>query len=272
MKHILYLIIITALLFPINLFACDMIAIAGNITEKTQKYATDFLISRSRSRSNNDGYGVAWFAEDWQTIYKAGKRRWYGDGDYEPLDEMKDWEIGTLGIDETLLFHARDASKGYGNHPFLLKSGDNEWAFMHNGKLSEKLYNYMLEYLGDWWFEEHPSNWTDEIDNIIDSEIFFHYLISRNNSGFTFAETLNDLRFLEQNLTKKSVLNFIMSDGTMLYAYRNSTQKDFKHKLSWKLENGCLTIKTDQRHGKMLLTNELIIFEDGELQHLMINE
>ena len=272
MKVQTFLLTLITLFFFTHLYASDMIAITGDITEVSRKYAFDFFVSRSKSRSNNDGYGAAYFTEGWQTVYKSGRRRWYADGGLEPLDETKDWGIGEAEVGETLFLHALDAAKGYGNQPFMIKSGEIHWAFMHNGKLYDKLYLYMLEYLGEWWFQENPSNWTDEINKIIDSEIFFHYLISRNKSGFTFAETLNDLRFLEQDQTKKSVLNFIMSDGTTLYAFRNSTNKDFEYKLSWKLDKGCLTIKTDQRHGKMLLTNELLIFEDGEIQHVMIDE
>ncbi|MCF7920676.1 MAG: class II glutamine amidotransferase [Candidatus Cloacimonetes bacterium] len=252
--------------------ACDMITVAGIISEAQQKYAEDFLKSRSGSRSNNDGYGVAWFASKWQAIYKTGKRRWYGDGDYEPLDELKDWEIGESDKDETLMLHARNATAGYGNHPFLLEMENESWAFMHNGNLTKELYAYMLEYLGEMWFEVHRSNWTQETDEMVDSEVFFHYLMSRYSSGFTIKETLEDIMFLERNQTEKSILNFILSDGTILYAFRNSTKKDFEHKMSWKLEYGCLTIKTERKIGKMLEPGEMLIFEDGKLRQLIIDD
>jgi predicted glutamine amidotransferase len=257
---------------PFPLSGCDMIAVAGKISVTQEKYALDFLKSFSSSRSNNDGYGAAWFSRDWQTVYKSGTRRWYGDGDYEPLTELKNWKIGETGGEEILLLHARNATEGYGSHPFMLEIDGKKWAFMHNGNISKQLYNYMLEYLGEFWFEMHPSNWVEDTEQMVDSEVLFHYLMSRYGSGIHFEETLADLAFLERNQIKKSVFNFILTDGTVLYAYRNSSMLDFDHKMSWTLEKGSLIIKTDKKVGTMLNPGELLIYRDGKVESKKIRE
>lgn len=253
------------ILLPVLGVCCDMIAIAGDITIDKQNYAVEFLKSQSNSRTNNDGYGIAWYNSKWHSKFKSGKKRWFGDGDIEPLNELQNWKIGMSGYPEILMLHARNASKGYGSHPFFLEIDRKKWAFMHNGKISDELQRYMMDYLGDYWFSVHRSNWVDDTENIIDSELFFHYITARFTKGSEIEEILEDINFLEKNSNQKSTLNFVLTDGNILYAFKNSPAKDYKHKLSWQLTNETLIIKTDKKTGKMLSPGELLYFQEGQV-------
>ncbi len=262
-----YLIVILIICFVFPLFSCDMIAVAGSIDINELQAAIRFFKNSSNSKSNNDGYGIAWFDDNqsWQTRYKCGKRRWYGDGDSEPLNELTDMADRYIVPGNVVMMHARDASSGFGNHPFTLKMNNKTWAFMHNGTLSLDLQEYFLESLGDDWFDKNHPNWTSDPKRIIDSEIFFHYLVSEFERQQSLDIILIDLMDHIAYAGNKEILNFILSDGEIFFAFRNSPLSDKKHKLCFKQKQNMVIISTGTQQLEELKPRELIIFQSGKL-------
>ncbi len=166
----------------------------------------DFIRVRSRNtapKPNYDGYGLlyykdegyfyldpdslghnasnpgdpnnqAWYQKGFNTYYTNGTADWKWE-----LDKAKSVIMDNDTEASIVLGHARKGTGGEGNHPFRFNiDGDSltTYTFMHNGWLTSTLETPIYNYLnGLSWFNTYHSNWND--NNMIDSEIFFHYLM-----------------------------------------------------------------------------------------------
>ena len=156
------------------------------------------------------------------------------------------------------------------------------YTFMHNGTLHGSMKSEIKAFLctvdidggTNNWFTLHPLNWLSNpysavLDDFIDSELYFHYImyhitvdddtwnhININDGDIIprLYKALNDLD--ENNVYVQTYLrnsgdyysaNFIMSDGTNLYAFRNDS--DDNHSLGIHENNSFTGIRTYGRTG-----------------------
>lgn len=214
--------------------------------------------------------------------------------DYPNLIDNNDCEAVIL------LGHARQGSTGDGSHPFRFEWNGRTYTFMHNGWIYSTSYKQaILNYLSgldmggsDDWFDTYNLNWLDpndpdeaywydpdhdyyhEIEDTIDSEIFFHYLmkfvidnggnmiagineaVTQNYIGGNevYVDIEDRLRTLDQfGSYWRDVVNFVISDGENLYVFRNSPAVDAYHELSYNDNGTFYSVKTLDPEGGVLI-------------------
>lgn len=278
------------------LCGCDMFALllkegcSFADCEEEVNFYFDYLTTRSSNATNNDGYGIIAYREGEPRLeegdywYKTGTGTWYGDGEPDILDDAR---VAILDADNhyfLVIGHARNASVGAGSHPFRLESEELTISMCHNGVMDSSLLAVFMEYLGEVWFEEYPSNWSGEYGNIgsfIDSELYFHYLAKEiiGAEGDVMTGICNALE--ETDLLGESVgdvilgggcsANFLLADGEALYGFRNSSTTSTAYKLSWEEYPGMFAVKTQTYLSNIFQQNELIAFRrNGETASVIL--
>ena len=301
MKKILSLVgfIVLIIFMPHIGYSCDMIALKsleGNTISSQNTVEGDyndpfdffnFMIERSDSLTNNDGYGILYYKDgdvlidSTQKWYKTGFNTWYGDGSEDPLDTAI-VEIMDDSNNAVIVFgHDRNATSniGYGSHPLTFEWHDATYTFMHNGSINHNIKIALMEYLGKYWFLQHPSNWHGQygdVNSFIDSELLFHYIMkniieNEEDVILGISDALNNTNVGGNNLqdlfySSSSVINFILSDGKFLYIFRNSTVNGSHHNLSYQIyDSGFIAVKTQESLENQILPNTLmIITQDRE--------
>jgi hypothetical protein len=145
----------------------------------------------------------------------------------------------------------------------------------HNGVISFTLRQAIMNYLGEVWFEHHPSNWFGvygDTGSFIDSELYTHYLVNsvlaadgESWQGLIAAYTREELMGVEPAsyfLQARCSANMLFSDGTGLFAFRN-TYLTSSQRLSWQNYGDMIGIKTRDAEANTLEQNELIKFCGG---------
>lgn len=288
--------ILVLLVWQADLTACDMMAlisingqtISGQL-ENPDVYNDpddffDFLKARSDSTLNNDGYGVIYYRENevtfdsTQICYKTGRNTWYGDGEAEPLDAAIESIMDSTNNAVILLGHDRNGSTGLGSHPFIFDWNDRSFIFMHNGTVSSDIKEAFMNYLGEDWFDQHPSQWSGEygtLNSFIDSELMFHYIMSFiiDNGGDVVSgirQALNQYDIGGFSIPDEfsdgiPVINFIMSDGEKLYLFRNFYINGTTKNLSYEIyDSGFVGIKTQESLENQVPPNTLVVFSHNE--------
>ncbi|MDP2172311.1 MAG: FlgD immunoglobulin-like domain containing protein [Candidatus Cloacimonadaceae bacterium] len=227
-----------------------------------------FVMANSSRWSNNDGYGIVAYRDNDSNL--PTRNTWYkrvfdindfGNVYYtglylKPENQGTNWDYDIL---DTALFsirneyehpaivlcHARNATGiTYGNHPFWFQHRGRTFTFMHNG-YCEAARHFMINRINQMnpeWFARYPSNYFNEHNPLlwVDTEVLFHYImsyvvISGNNFLAGIHNALSGIKpYLENPQT--GVYNFIMSDGTNLYAFRSTplTGANSYYRLSFK--------------------------------------
>jgi hypothetical protein len=256
-----------------------------------------YVMSRSDEYSNSDGYGILYYERN--TPVLEDNRFWYKyvhsvsehgyiwytgnyfDANYLP--DVFDEALESLNTPETraaiVLCHARFASSypfAPGNHPFRMDLNNRTYSLMHNGTLTTAARTFMVSEiirLSPYWFEHHTPNFPDFANAgapalWIDSELLFNYLMCH-----TAAAEFNLLNGLRLGLLKlkpyitasNSVVNFVISDGQRLYAYRSTpvSGAGSDHRLSYKYNaSGFWGIRTGEPNPDetQVQQGELVIF------------
>ena len=157
---------------------------------------------RKFAKTNPHGWGIAWYKEKKPKIFKESmaKSRHYHFG---KIKEVKS---------QIIISHVRYATKGKSkkanSHPFTYKN----FIFAHNGTVSRKqLYDLLSR------------KFRKEVKGETDSEILFLLIMQ-------FFEATKDLvKSIKQTIEiarRKSHtgLNFLLSDGINLYAFRDASK------------------------------------------------
>lgn len=212
---------------------------------------------------NDDGYGVIYYPEDgsfdydnqsWfqtdptpsdNTYYTGGLPVWK-----DSLDLAEQVIMNNNTEASIVLGHDRQGTGGNGNHPFHIDYNDpitfeiTSYTFMHNGNVGSYKDEFYQEtgLLNPNWFSLHPSNWEgvnhpDSLSTWIDSELYFHYIVANiedpnEANGDVIQGIYNALSNPDLNngydlIGSNEHANFIMSDGTNLYAYRCTDDGDY---------------------------------------------
>lgn len=154
---------------------------------------------QARSRRHTAGWGFAWY--EGQTPELMRKPVWVRD-DTTFLPALRDI------TPKTAILHVRRATRGVisteNTHPFTL----GRWTFAHNGTIVNKVTDAARD-----WLKPDTAGQTD-------SEVFFHLLLHFiAEKGSVVEGTRAAVRWI-LGISKSPRLNFILSDGDRLYAYR----------------------------------------------------
>ena len=256
---------------------------------------------------NDDGYGLVFYnkplLDPAQTYYATGADVWHLHNDAGVLEEALK-ALRDPGRQATLaLGHARNGSGGSGSHPFTFTWGGRTYSFMHNGDLSNGAPGRMKEALlagllqSGWFAALPPSQWSNwrgdpgDVGSWIDSELLFHYLLSRilgacgdvatglnralledDYFGFDLRE---EIRPADPAAAPRSVINFVLCDGQTLYVYKNAARTDDSHRLSWRdFPSGLVGVLTDEPEGfQVLVQDELVVIPSvGRPEQLILGD
>jgi hypothetical protein len=185
-----------------------------------------------------------------------------------------------------VLGHARWGHTGSGSHPFWYNADEDDdtiidrtYTLEHNGTVPSDVKEYMLDTLNANWFDGNlrRSNWIThdppyDINEIIDSEVLFHFImkhVEESNGdvigGIVIALNEADdacdhqLSIPPNGSNGKNVINFILSDGKGIYAFKNAPDSDL-HKLFYKVAGDLVTVKTctHANNGPLILQHDLV--------------
>lgn len=156
---------------------------------------------KRQAEHNPHGWGIAWFDEKRVPhVEKFGEDAFKSDK-FDTLIKEKKSKI--------FIAHVRYISSGSEKsqrnaHPFLFKN----WVFAHNGTLNKSGLAVLLR---------KPYN-QDLISEPIDSELYFRCIVQCIEDK---GNVIDGIRFATERIKELGgEANFIMSDGTYLYAYK----------------------------------------------------
>ena len=196
-----------------------MCRLLGVVVNKEVDFQFSLLGSAQRNLStqsehNRDGWGIAFFREQGGVSIKKAPRK-------ASEDRMFD-QTACAGVGRIMIAHIRKASSGNNKmentHPF----GIDDWAFAHNGTIKDKCKL-------DKYYERSCDA---PVIGDTDSERFFAIIMSqfakdRMQSDSEIDGILQSL-MLSIRIVRDQVggdgLNFLLSDGRCLYAYRNGRE------------------------------------------------
>ncbi len=139
-------------------------------------------------------------------------------------------------------------------HPFTYK----QWIFCHEGIVDIK--NELRDRL--------PVRERKELERSIDSEIFFHWVVKNiEEQGEEIAGVAAAVQYVRKNKGERtSSLNFLLSDGRSLFAFREAFKKEEYYTLHWREGPGSVAISSDPLSDEMwnMIPNHhlLVVAED----------
>lgn len=170
------------------------------------------------ARDNPDGWGIGWYENNRPKTFKQG---------ISALDSRSELaRISKTVRSRIIIAHVREGTGAVpadrNSHPFSYKN----WLFVHNGSLDRE---YLLPLL--------DAEYRLAIQGETDSEIYFYWLLQNiigcGNIVFGIIQALKGI--MPRPYTG---LNFLLSDGCRLYAFRYSKKsKDYYSLL--RLERKC---------------------------------
>ncbi len=187
----------------------------------------DFSEKKINKGPHNSGWGIAWLENNKWNVFKEGK----DDVKRYSFDRIRDIKS------KIIIIHLRHASVGKESwknaHPFTY----NNYVFAHNGGVArKKVINYLTE------------KFKKQIKTDDNSEVYFLLIMQ------FFQETKDIIEAIKKalNIVKKYKyrgLNFLMSDGENLYAFRdvNPRHKDLYdyYCLNYLLKNKQVIVSSD---------------------------
>jgi len=184
-----------------------MVQLLGINCEKEIEIDFAFKGSATVSGRHPDGWGYAYLKNEKWMIFKEPFE--------EDIFELKDFQLNfpTNFFSNNLMSHIRFASKGIktieNTHPFELELHEKNWAFAHSGHLL--IYKHVLRYSEG----IEPKGETDS------EEVFCTILTEIKNLGYLAKdkEIALNIEKTSKELAKEGGLNFLLSDGDLLFAY-----------------------------------------------------
>jgi len=190
---------------------CRLLGMAANVNVDFNFSLSNF---RQFAKHNSDGYGIGWYEKGKPKVMK------------EPISALESENFVKISHQATstiFICHVRKATKGNSKiencHPFNYE----QWLFAHNGSIYDS--DNLKELLKD--------KYKTEIKGETDSEVFFYWILQN------IEEAQNDIdgitraiKYIYKN-HKFTGLNFILSNGEKLYAFRYSLKKPDYYSLYW---------------------------------------
>jgi len=183
-----------------------------------------------------DGWGISQYSDSAQGVsIKRGAERAYNDTDYDNFVN----DINSMSTN-IVMAHIRYCSSGcccHGcetiddPHPFYRVKNQKTWTFIHNGEVSmERMYVLLGNYLN-----ENPLTGSNipecdptDPDLVIDSELYFLYLLKNiEEKDWDIKKGISRAITILRATGELGILNFILSDGETIWAYRNGIELSY---------------------------------------------
>lgn len=203
---------------------------------------------RNFGNSNPDGWGIGWYENNEAKIYK------------ESISAVNEESTITTHAKEVksniIICHVRRKTKRgsaeRNSHPFKY---DKNWLFAHNGSVDK---DYLYSLLKD--------TYKSKIIGEADSEVYFHYIMQCIEEC---GDIINGIKEAICKTTQASYsgLNFLLSNGNSLYAFRYAKNSQDYYTL-YKLERTSFKRVPDEVKSKetgALLRSKMLTGEKAVL-------
>ncbi len=167
------------------------------------------------SKSNPDGWGVGWYEEDGSAkVFKQGIPADAPNSEFPILSKKVRSKI--------IIAHVRKGTRGQpadvNSHPFQFKN----WIFAHNGSVDRDQLKSLLRH-----------DYINELKGKTDSEVYFYLILQcieeeDGNIINGIKKAINEVKS-----ERHGGLNFLLSDGERLYAFRYSSDSRDYYSLWW---------------------------------------
>ncbi len=220
---------------------CRMMALMGvngnNLSESSTYDSTYWGFTNPNlhkmeqlSHNNPHGWSLVWY--DYSDLgqqlnpYHIVRRSHeaYNDQVFEVTVNRIKWATSP----RILLGHVRNATSGSSTipnpHPFVMRYHDMDFSFMHNGSVNaDNIITNLINEVDPNWLSEHP------LTTGVDSESYFSWIML--NIHLENGNILQGLKRALWDLVDEPYIygydiNFILSDGMDIYAYRNTDDND----------------------------------------------
>jgi len=185
-----------------------MCRLLGLIANKPVDFEFSLEKFKELSTYNPDGWGIGWYENIYPHVFKQG---------LSAKDRKS--ELSTLSQavrSKLIIAHVR---KGTGappsvvnSHPFHYK----KWLFAHNGAIDRECFCSLLK-----------DDYKNALKGRTDSEVYFYWILQNIEDH---GDLIAGVRYAVNQIKAKSHsgLNFLLSDGVSLYAFRYSSRlKDY---------------------------------------------
>lgn len=208
---------------------CRLLGIAANkpvdlmfsLLEGTSSLAT-------MSQANRDGWGLGWYEGAKPVVVKEARQA-HGSEQFT--------QTSAEGYSRIFIAHVRWATRGNVSqencHPFNYK----QWLFAHNGTVDR-----------DWLFNQLEERHRSAIEGETDSEVLFHWLIQNIERGDSVLDGLGTALQNIHHYTHYTSVNFLLTDGSLLYAFREAQERPDDYSLYYLLRDP-QTSGPDQWHS-----------------------
>lgn len=186
---------------------CRLFAVIAN-----EEVGIDFSFNladtpfKSLSKKNPDGWGIGYYHDGKAQVEKQGLD---DVGSLENYDFSKVHHVKS----RIIISHVRKATCGdkssVNAHPFRFKN----WIFAHNGGIDKKCSSGYLE-----------RYYKEGIKGETDSEVFFLLLVQEIERLENPVEGIKNALRIVYDCGEYTGLNFILSDGYNIYAYRDAAR------------------------------------------------
>lgn len=235
---------------------CELFGISCNAEDGAGKSLS--FLAKNYSSKSKDGWGIAYYKDGKAIIKKAAEKAETSPTFRSVIKEAKS---------SILIAHLRFATQGHlcqkNCHPFDQHFLNKDWVFAHNGNIDN--------------IENDP-----EFHGGTDSEHVFNHILDQipayKKKGplrGTFSGIQDGIKKVMAKYGEDITLNFLMSDGTILYAYNHYKIKPLKPLYFLKRETKpygsaflISTQKLSDEHWKKIPADRLLMVCNGEVLEL----
>ncbi len=180
---------------------CRLLGVVANKPDEFSSALEQF--KEKFSETNADGWGIGWYQNDMAQVFKEGIPA------HDPTSQLN--RLSKEVKSQIIIAHVRKLSHGppseENSHPFRF----HNWLFAHNGIIDR-----------DHLFSLLDPKYQKQLKGETDSEVYFYWLLQ--NIEIHNDDVIQGVKDAIKEVIYKNYtgLNFLLSDGTTLYAFRYS--------------------------------------------------
>lgn len=224
---------------------------------------------QSLGATNPDGWGLISYDEEqiisgeWRSIVSANTDTVYWDASVSNIQNLNP---------RIVLGHVRNSTNIEGipdPHPYIRTYGERQYSFIHNGTVDSLYIKTLINNANPNWFSMYPpTHYPGHGDQVVDSEYYFLWiLLNIHQQNGNVLQALKTALLPLYTNNNSAILNFVLSDGLDLYAYRNCPSTDNSHPLAYFHDMGTAGTNRNYYYSGVMTIFPNSGFEDQSKTH-----